>query len=142
MENKNSDIFKKQREMLPQAISDSLKIMGSEAVTFFVGAFNNQKFDNDSEMWAERKNNKDPGRNILMKTGTLRASIKAEPPTLDSVTISTGGLDYARILNEGGVNGTGGHIPARKFIGNSKELFEIIQKKIDKRIKQIFGKIN
>src|ERR1035437_2543606 len=105
MENKNSDIFKKQREMLPQAISDSLKIMGSEAVTFFVGAFNNQKFDNDSEMWAERKNNKDPGRNILMKTGTLRASIKAEPPTLDSVTISTGGLDYARILNEGGVNG-------------------------------------
>jgi phage gpG-like protein len=142
----NSEKIKRQRESLPQAIHDSLVVMGVEATNFFVASFNNQSFtDTEQDMWEERKNNKDPGRLILVGPakkggGDLRRSIRVVETTLDSVTIGSD-LPYARIQNEGGVNGTGGIIPKREFMGNSRTLMEIIKSKIDTRIKQIFGHI-
>ncbi len=51
--------------------------------------------------WQARKNNTDPGRAILIKSGALRRSVYVVAKTEDNVTIGSD-LPYAKIHNEGG----------------------------------------
>ena len=56
-------------------------------------------------------------------------SIKIRRKTINSITIGTTGVPYARRHNEGLDN-----MPQREFIGDSDKLFKDIEKVIDKQI--------
>jgi phage gpG-like protein len=129
----NSDKIKKQLEEVEKVIEKTLRQMGVEIKNFFINSFKKQGFtDEQFEKWDGRKDKKDEGRAILVKTGDLRRSIKVSEQTNDSVTISTD-LPYAQYLNEGTKN-----MEKREFMGYSKALDSKIKKIIDENIKKIF----
>jgi phage gpG-like protein len=76
------------------------KIVGNEAVNFSKESFRKQGFtDGSFKKWQSRKNNKDKGRAILVKSGDLRRSIKKRVRS-KRVTISSN-LPYSPVHNYG-----------------------------------------
>ena len=119
--------------------------MGNEAVKHFKKSFKNQGFtDNVLELWTprKRKSRRRGIRNILVKSGDLRRSIKVNRRTFNSVTIGskTAG-DYGEVHNEGlrAGRGRGFRMPKRQFIGDSRQLTNRLRTRLNTDIKQAFN---
>jgi len=107
------------------------------AKNYFVGSWKRQGFDGTS--WAKRKTEtkKTQGKAILVRTGTLRKAVNNSLKTVTDKKVvfevnMPKGEQYPKYLNEGT-----GKMPARPFMGYSKELniqlmqkFEILSEKI------------
>ena len=108
---------------LPDAI-------GKMAVGHFKANFKKQGFDDTGvKRWPARKNNKDVGRAILVKTGNLRNSIFVRRANFNVITISSD-TKYGQYHNEGT-----NRLPQRKFMGESESLKKKIVDKVTKEIK-------
>ena len=119
-------------------------VMGTEAVKFFKDSFRNEGFtDTALEKWPKRKreDRNRKKRGILVKTGTLKRSVRVVSKTFNSVTIGskTPG-DYGEVHNEGlrsGRRGARFMMPKRQFMGNSRKLTGILKMKLNRRITSI-----
>jgi len=119
---------------------DLPRIVGTETVNFSKESFRRQGWqDSGFKKWKPRKNNKDKGRAILVKSGDLRRSIKKQVSSKKVVIYSN--LPYAAIHNYGqrAGRGKGFKMPKRQFLGKSKALDlrikRIIKKEVDKILK-------
>ena len=136
-------LFKDQKRTLPI-------ILGKEAKNFFLDSFRRMGFtDFNLKRWIPRRKRLQKGRTsptliepaTLIKTGTLRRSIRVSPTTFRLTKIFTN-LRYAAIHNFGlqglafGKNAF--KMPERKFIGNSRVLELKLEKKILKEINRVF----
>ena len=115
-------------------------VAGTLAMNHYKMSFVNQGFtDKSLKRWKRRKNNVDPDRAILIKTGRLRDSIgyrKTSPTKLEFKTT----VEYAQIHNEGGTMWHGGIMPKRQFMGYSYVLSKKIEQTINNRIMRLFSK--
>lgn len=149
---------------LKQLYQKAPRAIGAIAVNLFKDNFSKQGFQDDEgdvQKWAERKNDPDPGRGILMKTGRLRDSIRIIHATSRTITIGSR-LSYAKIHNEGfrgGVSVRGFHrtrnnqreqvrpqtrrikMPKRQFIGDSRALTKRINNWFQKEIRKVVAKM-
>jgi phage gpG-like protein len=96
---------------------------GNVALFFFNEQFKKQSTPEDQK-WKQRKDG-DTTRNLLVKSGRLRKSIRILRKTTNSVTIGTN-VPYAKYHNEGTAR-----IPQRKFLGPSA----ILSRRIERMIK-------
>ena len=99
--NKSNEIpdFKKIGEQL---IKDVQTLAEVEMINFVMSNFEKQGFtDSGFTPWAFRKDNKDPGRAILIKDSTLMDSIEVTESSPDKVVVSAS-AEHAHIHNEGG----------------------------------------
>lgn len=82
---------------------DLVRYASVEGVKFFVNSFQNQGFTDESyEAWYARKNDVDPGRNILMKSSFLMNSIQVFDANEQRIVFGSD-AEYAAIHNDGGV---------------------------------------
>ncbi len=136
-------LFKEQKRTLPI-------ILGKEAKNFFLDSFRRRGFtDFNLKRWIPRRKRLPKGRTsptliepaTLIKTGTLRRSIRVSPTTFKLTKIFTK-LKYAAIHNFGlrglafGKNPF--KMPERKFIGNSRVLELRLEKRILKEVNRVF----
>lgn len=84
---------------LQQSIADLPTIIGNEAVNYTLDAFEAQAWE--GLPWEARESKKDTGRALLVKSGTLKRSVRIISSSPSSVTIGTDVI-YARVHNEGG----------------------------------------
>lgn len=133
----NAAKMQRQKEQLERELSKFVRAMGVEAKNHFVASFRNQGFtDRRLERWQRRRNNSDPGRAILVKSGNLRRSIRVLSTSINEVTVGSM-LPYAEIHNNGGQLRRG-RMPRRQFIGESYQLNKRLQKMLDRTIKNVF----
>jgi phage gpG-like protein len=109
--------------------------LANTAKTEFMSNFKNQGVD--GQKWKPRKNNKDAGRNLLVKTGRLRRDV--------SNSVSAGhknsNLSYTLIVNNpyASYNNEGTNkMPKRQFVGMTKTLNDKLLKKISQRLNKIW----
>lgn len=109
--------------------------MANTAKNEFMNNFREQGFD--GKRWNPRKNNKDSGRNLLVKTGRLRRDV--------SNSVNTGkknsNLSYTLVVNNGYAiyNNEGTNkIPKRQFVGMTQTLNKKLLNKISQRISKIW----
>jgi phage gpG-like protein len=137
-------------------ISDMVTIMGVEAKNHFTNSFRIQGFEDETvKKWEPRERNSyrtrggtvvdDKSRGILIGKGTARLSRALQYRKMGKykTMISTGGLKYAKIHNEGGMGRAFGKysfkMKQRQFIGNSGKLNRKIINKIKSKINIIFA---
>lgn len=112
-------------------------VMGVEATNHFVKSFSNQGFTDETiDKWKPRKSLRDIGRNILIKSGNLRRSIRVKSRTFRSVVIGSD-LPYAQTHNDG-LRVRGFKMPKRQFIGNSSVLNRTLTRRLNDMIEKIF----
>ncbi len=127
---------------LEKAINNDLKIkVGKQAVDLFTANFQKEGFQNGAvQKWREVKRRIDPRvtgarrtRSILTgDSGNLGRSLRYK--IIGSEIIIYSDVKYAEAHNEGTTNAGRNHsvtIPQRKFIGDSIELKNIIEKEMD-----------
>ena len=109
--------------------------LANTAKNNFINNFRQQSFD--GKKWKARKNNKDAGRNLLVKTGKLRRDV--------SNSVSAGhknsNLSYTLVVNNNyaGYNNEGtDRMPKRQFIGMTPELNRKLLLKISQRLNKIW----
>lgn len=123
------------------------RIAGVESMKFFKQSFRRQGFhDVTLVKWQKRKDKKDQGRAILIKSGALRKSLRISRITKRGFSVSSE-LPYSAVHNEGskapkrrkGRSGRKGkkNMPKRQFMGKSRRLNRIIEKKLDRRLNRI-----
>jgi len=117
-----------------QSIDISLDLANT-AKNDFINNFKQQSFNGTK--WKARKNNKDSGRNLLVKSGRLRRDV--------SNSVSTGhknsNLSYTLVVNNNyaGYNNEGtGRMPKRQFVGMTPELNRKLLLKISQRLNAIW----
>jgi len=149
MPNQAQKILKQQRQ-LQRAMREFIPIMANDALNHFKGSFRNQGFtDRTIEKWPRRKREdktfrrRGTTRAILVRTGTLKRSLRVSERTLTSVTIasSTPG-EYGQVHNEGLLSGRKNATfkqKTRKFIGNSHKLTQKLRGKLNSRIKRAWN---
>ena len=118
------------------------KILGNDAQRFFLSSFDKQGFDNNGlKSWKKRKKEtkKTDGKNILIGTGRLRRTVaqSLKEATFTRIRFEVN-LPYAQIHNEGGTLKNGGEMPKRQFMGNSKTLKILLEKKINLALEKIW----
>lgn len=115
------------------AKQQALDSMANNAVYHFkVTNFDSSGFvDFGVKKWAPIKNGK--GRQPLVKTGRMRESITVLKRSGNSRVIGSV-VPYAGYQNEGTKN-----IPARKFVGNSRQLAEKNLKVLIQAVKKVVG---
>jgi hypothetical protein len=103
-----------------------LDAMAENTIKFFsIDNFNAQGFQNRALVpWAPRKDKKDTGRQLLVKTGRLKNSCRVTSRTKNSRTVEFT-APYAGFINDGTKN-----MPARQLVGES----EILNRKTEKII--------
>jgi phage gpG-like protein len=102
MNNKSFNILGLKSRLIA-TLKTTLVQVGNDAVNFSLDRFKNQNWQGASaQPWQQRKATKrgNNGRAILVKTGTLRRSIRVTKITTDSVTIGSD-VPYAKAHNEG-----------------------------------------
>ena len=109
--------------------------MANTAKTEFVNNFKNQGFD--GQRWKPRKNNKDSGRNLLVKSGRLRRDV------INSVNSGhkNNNLSYTLIVNNPYAiyNNEGtSKMPKRQFVGMTTTLNKKLLTKISQRVNKIW----
>lgn len=133
---------------------------GAAAVEHTKNNFRQGGFVDDSlQKWPARKNDKDPGRGLLIGKGTAHLSRDARVLDVSGLTVKVGTtLPYAGVHNEGfsgevrqnvSAHTRLGHavssftrtinqnIPARKFLGASRSLYKKLQDILIEEIKKI-----
>jgi len=144
---KPEELIKKLSNLSENLRKDCAEIIAETAVTYYKNAFRNKEFDGTA--W--KRTNKKTG-STLIESGNLMNSIRPIEVTADKVVIAAGNekVAYARVHNEGGIQyvkahhrtwsrtGTRYQVQAytqkqwkRKFMGESKELFALIEKRIN-----------
>jgi phage gpG-like protein len=134
----NAQIVKTAKQKMEKDIRDMVTVMGNDAYNFFVDSFRKQGFKDETLIkWKPRKKRERSGRGILIKTGALKNSLKKVYVGSYSVRISSD-LIYARVHNEGlrAGRGAGFIMPKRQFIGNSRFLNRMIEKKIKRKLEK------
>ena len=97
--NQKQQILRTLQARIDRFIELTLKDVSVELLEAFDKNFEREAFFN--ERWARRKYNDDRSRGLLVRTGTLRRSLRAEVTKKDSVRFFTD-VPYAAIHNEGG----------------------------------------
>jgi len=101
----NPGDFYKKTDMIAKLFNKRLPILvGAEAERFFIENFRLQGFQGDSglEAWVKRKDDNDPTRQILKKSGHLRQGIKKEvTPNNIRVVVTGVATKYADTHNFG-----------------------------------------
>ena len=92
-------ILRDLRRRIDRFINHTLRDVRVELLEEFDKNFEREAFFN--ERWARRKHHDDRSRGLLVRTGTLRRSLRAEVTDRRSVRFFTD-VPYARIHNEGG----------------------------------------
>lgn len=135
------------REIEDYASNKAPRILGVTARNFFTENFQKEGFVNGGlKKWKEVKRRQNPkvkgvdaNRKILTgRTGALGRSIQYRTEQ-NQVTIFSN-LPYAAAHNEGTNNAGRRHnvrIPKRQFIGESKELDDLIMKEINRKLKSL-----
>jgi phage gpG-like protein len=110
--------------------------MANTAKNDFLNNFKTQSFE--GKAWKKRKSTKDPGRNLLVKSGRLRRDV--------SNSVSTGhknsNLSYTLVVNNpyAGYNNEGTNkMPQRQFVGMTPELNKKLLLKISQRLNKVWG---
>lgn len=102
MSNNPQQDIKEFRRQLLSLVKDAHAYAKVEGINFFVQNFNRQGFlDTSLEAWPKR-GLETGGGSILVKSGTLKRSIKATSKSLDVEFYTDGIAPYASIHNEGG----------------------------------------
>ena len=110
------------------------KIIGERARRFFELSFEREGFnDKGLQKWRRRKKEtkRSIGKKVLSGTGFLKNSIRRTKTTPKQIRISSLGVAYANIHNNGR-----GTMPQRKFLGNSRTLEKGLGKRIEHEIKK------
>lgn len=85
-----------------QLKKDVVRYAAVEGVNFFQDSFQNQGWtDGAFEAWAQRKNDIDPGRKILIKTAFLMQSVQVFDKNEERIVFGSD-AEHAAIHNEGG----------------------------------------
>lgn len=118
------------------------KILANDAQRFFGASFSKQGWEDTSlQSWKPRKKEtkKSSGKAILVGTGRLRRAVmqSAKEVSFERIRFEVD-LPYAQILNEGGTMHNGGTMPKRQFIGDSKALRVMLEKKINLAVEKIW----
>lgn len=118
------------------------KIIANDAQRFFLSSWDKQGFtDVVTTPWAPRKKEtkKTKGKSILVGTGRLRRAVSqsAKIVTFEKIKFEVN-LPYAAIHNYGGNLGNGGKMPKREFMGDSKTLRDLLEKKINLVVEKIW----
>ena len=107
-------------------------MLGEEARGFFLDNYRKGGFEDASfTPWVARKPRtgkgakRDEGRALLVRSGRLRRSIRILSTGPGYVVVGSD-VFYARFHNEG----VEGRLPQRRFIGPSKKLAEVIEKRV------------
>ncbi|MFD2874051.1 phage virion morphogenesis protein [Mucilaginibacter ximonensis] len=93
-------IFSKLKSGMDAAMNELPMIIGNEVVNYTLEAFDKQGWN--GKPWEERKNDKDPGRAINIKTGRMKRGNRIIRTTVNSVVVGND-VPYAPIHNNGGV---------------------------------------
>ena len=149
------ELSKKMSELSEDLKHDCAEIIAETATEYFKGTFKNKAFD--GRPW--KRTAKKTG-STLIESGNLMNSIRPSEVSESRVVISAGNdkVPYARVHNEGGIQdvrphtrtrkGAGGttryqvrsysyHAWKRQFMGYSKELMDIIDKRITNYLNEI-----
>jgi len=100
------------------------------SVRHFQAGFRSGGGKTDAGKWDKRKNDIDPKRAILVKTGSLRNSIKAYKISSNQIIINSN-LPYSANINFGTSK-----MVAREFLGPSHVLDRKILNAVDKMLKE------
>lgn len=112
--------------------------VGNIALNHFLNSWDIEGFSNasiNSDPWAKRKKQEKGGRRqLLVKTGHLKRSMKVAPnPTFRRIAVGSYGISYARFHNKG----VSGRLPRRQFVGDSQILNKKIRILITNELKKI-----
>lgn len=129
-------------QQLQQTKTTLPKILANDAKRFFLASWDKQGWDNGGvTSWKERKKTtkKTEGKAILVGTGKLRRAVanSVKEANFDKIRFEVN-LPYAAIHNEGGTLHNGGEMPKRQFMGDSKTLRNLLEKKINLAINKIW----
>ena len=118
------------------------KVLANDAKRFFLSSWDKQGFtDVGLTPWKPRakETKKTKGKSILVGTGKLRRAVanSVKSATFESIKFEVN-LPYAAIHNEGGTLHNGGTMPKREFMGDSKTLRDLLEKKINLAIEKIW----
>lgn len=118
------------------------KVLANDAQRFFLASFDKQGWDDGAiKSWKDRKKTtkKNEGKAILVGTGKLRRAVaqSAKSATFERIKFEVN-LPYAAIHNEGGTLHNGGQMPKRQFMGDSKTLRNLLEKKINLAVNKIW----
>jgi phage gpG-like protein len=115
------------------------KVIANDTKNYFVESFNSEKWDGKS--WEPRKDKKDSGRHLLVKTARLRNDLinSNKSATWESIKFSIDN-PYAAVHNDGlrSGRGAGFTMPKRQFIGQTKELTKRQLDKIKSYMKRVW----
>lgn len=121
-----------------QLKKDLPKVIANDTKNYFVESFNAEKWD--GKAWEPRKNAKDQGRHLLVKSARLRNDLinSNKSATWQSIRFTIDN-PYAQVHNDGlkAGRGAGFTMPKRRFVGQTKEL---TRRQLDK-IKSYMEKI-
>jgi phage gpG-like protein len=92
------DVFAQIKARLTPVLQQLPMIVGNEAVNYSLDAFKNEAWE--GKAWQKRKSKKDANRNLLVKSGRGRRSIRIIRTTENSVTIGSD-VPYMRVHNNG-----------------------------------------
>lgn len=110
------------------------KLIGEHARRFFANSFTKEGFtDLTLDKWdrREKETRRSSGKKILSDRGFLKNSIRRTRATPKKIMVSSVGLRYARIHNDGG-----GKLPKRQFMGDSRRLNKEIKRLIERELKK------
>lgn len=85
--------------------------------------------------WQPRKDNKDEGRAILVKSGAMRNSLDVREANFKQIIVGTLDIPYADVNNEGF-----GRVPKREFLGDSDLLNKRLSREIVRILKRSYGR--
>ncbi|WP_420582074.1 phage virion morphogenesis protein [Reichenbachiella sp.] len=134
--------FKRESKELERVLKELPDVVGQTAVDHAHDNFDREGFKDGGKIdkWQSRKDRKgNQGKNILVQTGQLKASIDYD---VSGKTVSVGSDKvYAKMHNEGGKTGRNHSVqmPQRKFMDNSKDIEEAVEKHLDNEMDKIFG---
>jgi len=139
---KQANKIRAHQRIIVKDLQNFITIMGREAVKHYKKSFRDQGFtDKSLRRWQRRRNNFEPDRATLTKTGDLKRSVRIVKKNLKSVTVGSD-KPYAKIHNDGGMGRAWGRhafkMPKRQFIGSSYQLSKRLERILNRRIKKVF----
>jgi phage gpG-like protein len=115
------------------------KIIANDTKNYFVESFNKQQWD--GKAWEPRKDKKDEGRKLLVKSARLRNDLinSNKSATWQSIKFTIDN-PYAQVHNDGlkSGRGSGFTMPKRQFVGHTKELTKRQLNKIKSYMKRVW----
>jgi phage gpG-like protein len=119
---------------LEEAKTEVPRLLAQIGQSYF--QLNFQKAQWDGENWQSRKKETrlSQGKAILVSSGRLHSAMQNTIKSFDFNTIiwAIKDVPYAKYLNEGTE-----YMPARKMMGNNKELHEKLRRKIESEFKKV-----